>query len=220
MVDAHPHDSRERWARTMETQMQAQRDELRQRDPERVAQHAGARWTPQSHDAGHLSLTLLQHPYIIRVPEYAVLTSEGGTAPTMSQALLTAYLLTADGTPRAGEWIAFRELPDGVFYHQAFTGYTGGLLARTLGNDIEAFQRGASAAGGGALSALGDAAYEFRVLPRLWMAVVYWLGDDEDGFPPQANVLFDRAASHYLIADGLAILGSQLTRQILAGAAA
>ena len=48
--------------------------------------------------------------------------------------------------------------------------------------------------------------------------MVYWLGDAEDGFPSRAQVLFDRAASSYLIVDGLAILGSQLTHRIMRAA--
>ncbi len=34
--------------------------------------------------------------------------------------LLLHYLLAADGTPPTGTWIAYRELPDGLFYASAF----------------------------------------------------------------------------------------------------
>ncbi len=44
--------------------------------------------------------------------------------------VLMHYLLTADGTPPADRWLAFRELPDGLFYAQAFAGHAEGLLAR------------------------------------------------------------------------------------------
>jgi hypothetical protein len=211
------HDNLNQWARAMEAQMAHQRGELRARPPEQVAHRSGAIWDPA---AGTLALAFMQQPLVVPVPDYDVQHPDGSAAPTMLQALATAYLLTADGTPRAGEWVAFRELPDGVFYHRAFTGYTGGVLTRTLGDDLDAVVRGAQSAGGEALDGFGDVAYAFRVLPRLWLAMVYWLGDKEDGFPPQASVLFDRAASHYMILDGLAIIGSQLTRRILAGARA
>ena len=165
-----------------------------------------------------LSLAFLGTPLVVDVPVYTMRTPAGDEPPTMTQALVTAYLLRADGTPRTGTWIAFRELPDGLFYHRAFEGYTGGALVRALGDDLDAFRRGAEAAGGESLDAFGDAAYTFRALPRLWLAVVYWLGDAEDGFPPRGSLLFDRSASHYLVTDGLAILGSHLARQITAGA--
>lgn len=202
----------------MEAQMADQRAALRKRAPYDVAYNSGAAWEPTGPGAGTLSLAFLQTPLVIRVPDYRVLTADGGDVSMMTQALVTTYLLAADGAPRAGEWIAFRELPGGLFYHQAFTGYSGGLLARSLGEDVDAFERGSRAVGGWRLSAFGDAAFEFQPLPCIWLAVVYWLGDADDGFPPRANVLFDRSASHYLILDGLAILGSQLVRRILAAA--
>jgi hypothetical protein len=45
-----------------------------------------------------------------------------------------------------------------------------------------------------------------------------WAGDDE--FPAQAQVLFQESAPHYLITDGLAILGSLLIGQIAKAAKA
>lgn len=213
-----PQDAMAHWARSMEEQMESQREQLRARPPEMVADNSGAKWTPSGPDEGTLSLRFFQAPLLVHVPEYIVLMPNGDEAPTMIQGLVTAYLLSANGVPRVGEWKAFRDLPGGMFYHQAFSGYTGGLLARALGDDLDSFRRGAEANGGGKLSGFGDAAYEFRILPGIWMAMVYWLGDEEDGFPSQANMLFDAAASHYLIIDGLAIVGSQLTRRIIKAA--
>jgi hypothetical protein len=202
----------------MEAQMADQREHLRAVAPPQIAENSGAAWTPHGPDEGTLALTFLQQPLSVRVPEYVVIGPGDHEAPTMIQGLVLTYLLTADGVQRAGEWVAFRELPGGMFYHQAFTGYSGGLLSRSLHNDLDAFRRGAQAVGGSQLTALGDAAYEFRALPGIWLAVTYWLGDDEDGFPPQARVLFDRSASHYMTLDGLAIIGSHLVRRILSHA--
>lgn len=212
MTDAQNH-----WAQTMESQIQGQRERLRARDPQHIAGDSGAVWEPRGPAEGQLALRFWQQPLTVTVPDYAVFKPDSTPAPIMIQALVITYLLMADGTPRAGEWVAFRDLPDGTFYHQAYTGYTGGLLARSLGDDIAAFRTGAAAAGGHSLTGLGDAGFEFQVLPGLWLAAVYWLGDEDDGFPPQARVLFDRTASRCMILDGLAILGSQLARRILAG---
>lgn len=205
------------WTQSMEAQIETQRETLRGSDPAHVARQSGAHWKDASAGTGTLSLDVLGAPLTVDVPSYAIRDAAGRDVPTMTQGLLMTYLVTASGAPRAGDWIAFRELPGGVFYHQAFTGYSGNVLARAIGDDLEAFKRGAKAAGGGTLTGFGDAAFEFRPLPGVWLAVVYWLGDEEDGFPPQANVLFDRAASEYLVTDGLAILASQLVRRILRG---
>ncbi|MCB9159637.1 MAG: DUF3786 domain-containing protein [Caldilineaceae bacterium] len=115
----------------------------------------------------------------------------------------------------AQRWIAFRELPDGWLYQQAFQGYTGHVLVQQFGDDTAALAAGCHATGGVPLE-VGDCGFAFRVLPAVALAVVYWRGDDE--FAPEARVLFDAAAPHYLSTDGLAILGSHLVRQVLAHA--
>jgi len=51
----------------------------------------------------------------------------------------------------------------------------------------------------------GDASFMFALLPRVRMAIVLHLGDDE--FPPAVTVLFDAATGHYLPTEDLAVLG-------------
>ena len=58
------------------------------------------------------------------------------------QIVVLHHLLTADGTPPADRWLAFRELPDGLFYAQAFAGHAEGLLAEKLGANLDGFRRG------------------------------------------------------------------------------
>ena len=64
------------------------------------------------------------------------------------QIVLLHHLLTADGTPPADRWLAFRELPDGLFYAQAFAGHAEGLLAEKLGANLAGFRRAAESLGG------------------------------------------------------------------------
>ncbi|MBP7690073.1 MAG: DUF3786 domain-containing protein [Thermoflexales bacterium] len=139
----------------------------------------------------------------------------GDEAPAFIQSIILMYLATADGTPPFEHWISFHELPDGQFYEQAFRGYSGEELIRGLHGDVDAFKRAAEILHGEAIG-LGDAAFAFRVLPRLQIAVVMYAGDED--FPAQARVLFEATAPHYLSTDGLAILGGQLVGQIIKAA--
>ncbi|CAG0991099.1 hypothetical protein ANRL2_03195 [Anaerolineae bacterium] len=139
----------------------------------------------------------------------------GDEAPTFIQSIILMYLATADGTPPFAHWISFHELPDGQFYEQAFRGYSGEELIRGLQGDLEAFKRAASQLHGESIG-LGDAAFAFRILPRLRLAVIMYAGDED--FPAQARVLFEATAPHYLSTDGLAILGGQLVSQIIKAA--
>jgi hypothetical protein len=130
-----------------------------------------------------------------------------------SQALLIYHLAMTDGAPAAWKFMAFSELPDGKFYAQAFQGYTGEELRRHFADDHLRFDRAALRVGGKHYP-LGDAAYDFQLLPRVALLVVYWRGDEE--FPPSYQVLFDAAAAHHLPTDCCAIAGSMLTRRLIA----
>jgi hypothetical protein len=187
---------------------------LRGLKPREVAYRSGADFVARGDQAPGITLRLWDRPYNVRWPE--IEACEGGAeSPCRADiaSLILFYLVTADGTPKAGRWISFRELPDGLFYHQAFQGYTGRRLAQHFGNDLAAFQQAARAAGGFSLS-LGDASFSFRALPRVELAAVYWLGDED--IPANATILFDAAACHYLSTDGLAHLGSQLIGRLIA----
>jgi hypothetical protein len=127
------------------------------------------------------------------------------------QIVLLHYLLMADGSPPADRWLAFRELPDGLFYAQAFAGHAEGLLAEKLGADLARFKRAAEALGGRPLD-LADAAYRFQAFPRLAVAALLWAGDED--FPPQARILFDANAGYYLPTEDLAGIGDWLAHRL------
>lgn len=122
------------------------------------------------------------------------------------------YLVHADGTPVQGDWIAFRELPDGMTYFAAFQKRGPTALLRAFGHDVAGFHRTAQALGGELLS-FGDVSYCFWAFPRLPLAVVLHEGDDE--FPPALSLLYDRAAGHQLPTEDLAAVGGMLTGRLL-----
>ncbi|HZY41122.1 MAG TPA: DUF3786 domain-containing protein, partial [Anaerolineae bacterium] len=140
-------------------------------------------------------------------------TNEAASA--FVQSIILTYLATADGTPPGEPWISFHDLPDGTFYEQAFRGYSGEELIRSLQADLEAFKRAALQLQGEPIG-LGDAAFAFRVLPRLRLAIAMWAGDED--FAAQARVLFEETAPHYFSTEGLAILGGQLVGAVLKAA--
>lgn len=188
------------------------RDELRGRDPYLLAANAGAIFQEIGPNQGEFRLLMWGQEVVLTWPDLVGRDGENGEPlPTFIQAQLAYYLHTSDGTPPAGTWIAFTELPDGQFYTQAFQGYTGQELVKVFGDNLAAFGRAAEKSGGRP-EAMGDAAYAFRVLPKVSLLVVCWLGDED--FPPSYRVLFDTAVSHHLSTDACAILGSTLTRRL------
>jgi hypothetical protein len=85
-------------------------------------------------------------------------------------------------------------------------------LAQAFNGDLENFRAAAARLKGSRLT-FGDASFEFMALPRVLVAAVYWLGDED--FPPNASILFDAAASHYLPTDAVGALGSQLVTRLI-----
>jgi hypothetical protein len=167
-------------------------------------------------EAGQFQVPFFGTMYHVHWPEGTVLPAAGQeTVDVATQILNLHYLLTADGTPLAAEWVAFRSLPGGLGYDAAFQGRASIRLAHAFGTDKQAFENAARALGGERLS-FGDASFLFRLFPRAWLAVVLYLADDE--FPASANVLFDAAVSHYLPTEDLAVLGGMLAGRLVKAA--
>ena len=187
------------------------RQQLPSLDPLQAAMRAAV-----AYDEGAFQVPFFGAPYQVHWPE-GVVQRAGQQAETdvSTCLLLLHYLLTADGTPPADRWIAFRNLPGGLGYDAAFQGRANLRLARAFGTSRPAFEAAAQALGGERLS-FGDASFSFRLLPRVWLAVVLHLADDE--FPANANVLFDGTASHYLPTEDLAVLGGMLAGRLIKAA--
>lgn len=176
-------------------------------DPARCAASAGCELTPEG-----VLVPYFGRPHLVTHPAgEAFVQATGKPAHITIAIVLLHYLLRADSAPPADRWLAFRELPDGLFYAQAFAGHAEGLLAGRFGADAAGFRRAALALGGAPLD-LADASYRFDALPRLPLAVLLWAGDDE--FPGQARVLFDAHAGHYLPTEDLSGVGDWLAHKL------
>jgi len=185
------------------------RQELARSDPRDMAERSGATF-----DAARLTiqLDLWGKPHTLTHPELVARDAAGAEVSANKQALLLMYLHTADGTPLAHKWLAFRDLPGGMFYVHAFHGYAEMRLAQAFNGDVARFQAAAARLNGRQLT-FGDASFEFVALPRALVGAVYWLGDED--LAPSATILFDAACSHYLPTDAVAALGSQLVSRLI-----
>jgi len=189
------------------------RERLKSKQPMRLAARTGSIYTPTGEERGEFKLDYWSRTVVIRFPEFTGKYLEGGEVlNTFDLTMLAYYFDVSDGAPIKGEWIAFNQIPGGMFYAQAFQGYSGNELARVFGNDAEAFIE-ANERLGGRREFFGNVAYSYQVLPRVPIMVVCWLGDED--FPASYRILFDANAHHHLVTDAYAILGSNLTRRLI-----
>jgi hypothetical protein len=204
--------ARRAWEESMLRQLDTLRDLLQARQPEHVAHRCGGEYKK-----GVVRFKYWGQSVTVSWPDLlAHHEDQDQPCSTFDTAMLFYYLSTADGTPMADRWVAFRELEDGAFYHQAFQGYSGDLLAKTFGEDPDAFDRAAETLEGTTLPAFASHTFAFKALPRVRLAAVLWPGDEE--FPSRASILFDGASRHYMTIDGLALLGAGLARRLLRAA--
>jgi len=203
-----PEKSKRTWEESMLNALERLRDDLREKDPTWVANQCEATFKENQ-----IILTYWGEGRSIHWPELKIVDLHGQTISTFDTAMIIYYLHSSDGTPMADQWISFRELPNGAFYNQAFQGYSGNRLAKAFGKIPEKFEEAARSLGGWRLPEIGDYAFAFQAFPRIRLAATLWLGDEE--FPTTASILFDASASHYMVTDGLAVLGSGLTGRLI-----
>lgn len=201
---------------TYQDALEKARVELRQIDPEQAVGRAGGSYLPAGDGNGRFEIPFLGTHFHLDWPDgRARRAADNAEADVATRLVLTHYVLTADGAPMASKWIAFRNLDGGLGYDAAFQRRASLPLAQAFGQNQPGFETAARLLGGERLR-FGDASFCFRALPRLWLAVVLYLADDE--FPANANVLFDAAANHYLPTEDLAVLGGILAGRLIKAA--
>jgi hypothetical protein len=193
--------------------LQKAREAFPQLEPREVEARAAVSYQGQRTAGGHFEVPFFGDLYQVAWPSGATRRAANQeVADITTEIILLHYLLTADGTPLASKWIAVRNLSGGLGYDAAFQGRANQRLAQTFATDRSSFEAAARALNGERLS-FGDASFLFRLLPRVWLAVVLHLADDE--FPSNASVLFDAAADHYLPTEDLAVLGGLLAGRLI-----
>jgi len=112
--------------------------------------------------------------------------------------LLLFYLLKAKPIPLEGRWVSEFDLPGGSLFFRGPHRFRTDEIARQFGRDAGGFEDACRRLGGERVE-LGDAAFRFRVLPRVPAAVVLWRADDE--FPASAKMLLDGSVKEHLPLD-------------------
>lgn len=175
-------------------------EKLRQADLADVASKSGAVQV----GADVVRLTFLNREYLVdRLLGRVILHADTEPVPITERLLILHYLVTAGGAPPRGEWVAFKELPDGMLYYSTFYKRTVKLLLKKFG-DSPAKLIAAAAKIGGIPVQMGDAAVTVRALPKVAVTWVVWRGDDE--FPAEGSVLLDRGITDYLPTEDIVVL--------------
>jgi hypothetical protein len=186
---------------------------LRNIDPNTLASRTGTDFIINGNNKGKFEFNFWGQPVFLTYPEFTAFSKDSRESiPLPFWAMIAYYFVTSNGAVLSGKWVSFSELPDGKFYNQAFQGYTGRKLSHAFSSSNEDFEQAAESIGGSRID-FGDSAYKFHILPKVELAVVRWIGDED--FPTTYQVLFDASVVHHLPTDACAVLGSMLTGKLI-----
>lgn len=135
-----------------------------------------------------------------------------GEVPYNDRTLIMQYLVESSGLPPRGRWMSFLELPEGIHHYVPFQTDALFPLAEIFGKEPEEFLRAAAYLKGEQIK-MGDVAVVIPALPKIPLAVMFWLGDDE--FPAKCNILFDTVAATHLPTASLWVLGVEVAKKIM-----
>ena len=112
------------------------RENLKSKKPESLAARTGALYTPKGSSGGEFRLPFWSREVVLNFPDFSGHYADtGDPINTFDMTMLAYYFDMSDGARMTNEWIAFNQIPGGMFYAQAFQGYSGNELAKVFGSD-------------------------------------------------------------------------------------
>jgi hypothetical protein len=170
-------------------------EQLGKVDVEEQCRKSGARYLK----AGSQELAFvnyLNQSYQVTFPDIAVsLVDSEAQVPLEDRVMILRYLAQAKGTPIAGKFIAFNELPEGANYLRTFSKRSMEPLAKYFGAEPQRLIETGKKLGARRVD-YGDVAVTVSAFNRVPVTLVLWRGDEE--FSPRSNILFDASISGYL----------------------
>jgi hypothetical protein len=108
------------------------------------------------------------------------------------------YLLKAKEIEPVNEWISEKDIPGGSTFFRGPHEVPTDLITAQFNCNIQGFKNRCEQYMGTPLN-LADAAFVFKITPRIPVAVLYWEGDDE--FPTESKILYDKTIADHLALD-------------------
>jgi len=108
------------------------------------------------------------------------------------------YLLKSKEIEISNEWISEKDIPGGTTFFRGPHEIPTNLIVLRFNNNINEFKGICEQLHGIPLN-MADAAYSFKITPRIPLAVLYWSGDND--FPAESKILYDRTVAKHLASD-------------------
>ncbi|RLB10937.1 MAG: hypothetical protein DRG27_02160 [Deltaproteobacteria bacterium] len=184
--------------------------ELIPKNPKRIASMCGAHFDGSSADNISLELVFLNKKVHITWPDLNMFYKDSGKElPIQEQVLLLHYMRGClNGAEVTGEWISYKDLPDGRFYMDAFVRRAKLPMLKAFGERPELLVKIAKELFNADEYDKGDYSVLIKALPYVPVVLIIWQGDEE--FPPDGNILFDKGIEKIFSAEDIAWLSGMI----------
>lgn len=185
-------------------------EQLRSGKPEETCSKAAVQYT----DDSFYSVIFMDNEYRVYPVEEKIEGPEGDTLAAYAklELVLLTYLIHAMDIPLTGNWISEKDLPGGSTFFRGPHRLPDKALIERFGNNKDYFITMGEKLGGHKLE-YGDASFGFHVLPRVSLACVLWVEDEE--FPARMHYLFDSSITNHFAMDVVYALIKSFIRKFL-----
>lgn len=148
---------------------------------------------PFDADTRCFRLHMLEREYLVSHPDLTItrVTEDGQyralESDKSAQILAMRFLLRGLNIASTGEFLTYREVPNGEVYFRQFSGRCLKRLAYAFGSQPEKMEAAIEKLGAKRLT-LGDVSCELEIFKNYYVRWILWAGDEE--FPPSAQMLF------------------------------
>ncbi len=159
-------------------------------------------------DKDYLTISYYHRLHGIRRDTGEILCLEN-TNPLSIFTRLNIYTLLWYCTEHAaltGEWMPFRNLKDASPFGPAFQRTVTNVFARTFSGHIPQLEQACLSLGGTRLPH-SDAGYQIDAFSCIPVQFLFW--DEDEEFPAQANILFDKSATDFIHVESLVSIASE-----------
>lgn len=163
--------------------------------------------------------------YIISIwgDDYSIYPNECRIARIQNDELVTDeflgvfiahYLLNAKESEIKNEWISGKDIPGGPLFFRGMHTIPTHYIAEKYGESFQKFKNVCQLRRGISLD-MADAAYCFRIAPRIPVLLQFWERDED--FMAECKMLFDKSISEHLALDVIFGLSVVVCRGIIRG---
>ena len=184
--------------------------ELGQRNPEDVCRNAVCDYDPITQS---YQLSVWSEAYGVFPGESKIIRFQDDKCKVgqLLGLFIVYYLLRSKDVTISKEWISEKDIPGGPTFFRGPHKIPTHIIENRYENNVQEFKQVCDKLQGIPLN-MADAAYAFKITPRIPVAVQFWDGDED--FPAESKILFDKTITEHLSPDIIFCLAVEICRRI------